>query len=109
MTDLQLNLGGKPFHPSVAGVLRFFEFDHLPEGEIRETAQWFAHRAYWLAGRFDADPELTVALRKLLESKDAAVRCAVLKVKASTGQAMIPNPSEFRVEGPPGPITEVRR
>lgn len=97
MSDLATEpIFGKAFHPAVAGVLRFFEFEHLPEGRIRETAQWYAHRAYWVASRFEPDPELTVALRKLLESKDAAVRCAVLAEKAARGSdAPIVNPSEF--------------
>lgn len=86
----------KPFHPAVAGVLRFFEFEHLPEGPIKHEAKVYASFAYQLARAHQPDPELTVALRKLLESKDAAVRCAVLEVKAATGQTVIPNPSEFR-------------
>lgn len=87
------------FHPAVAGVLRFFEFEHLPEGPIRETAEAFAEFADFLAVGIEPDPELTVALRKLLESKDAAVRAVVLMEKARRGVATIPNPSEFAAGG----------
>lgn len=64
-------------HPDVAHVLRYFEFAHLPMllGQISRT---FYNLAHDLADMEDLDvPELTVALRKLLESKDAAVRAAL--------------------------------
>jgi hypothetical protein len=83
-------------HPAVAGVLRFFEFEHLPKGRIQGMARLFHDVAHTLARGLEPDPELTVALRKLLEAKDAAVRCAVLEVRAATGQKVIVNPSEFR-------------
>lgn len=82
-------------HPAVAGVLRFFEYGHLPAGMIHDTAYEFAEFARSLADDLPGDPELTVALRKLLEAKDAAVRCAVLAVKAERGVDVIPNPSEL--------------
>lgn len=64
-------------HPAVAGVLRFFAYGHLPE-PLRAISRPFHDLAHGLADRGDLDgPELTVALRKLLESKDAAVRAAL--------------------------------
>jgi hypothetical protein len=87
MTDL---------HPAVAGVLRFFEYEHLPEGPIRDTAQDFNAWAHSLAVHIAPDPELTVALRKLLEAKDAAVRAVVVAEKARRGVEVIVNPSELR-------------
>ena len=86
------------FHPAVAGVLRFFEYDHLPDGAIRAEAQRFAHFARSLAEDIAPDPELTVALRKLLEAKDAAVRAVVVMEKARRGVETIVNPSEFRTD-----------
>lgn len=84
-------------HPAVAGVLRFFEFEHLPPGPIKDEARTFAYFAEAIADRYAVlnDPELTWALRQLLAAKDAAVRCAVLEVRAATGQRVIVNPSEF--------------
>lgn len=64
-------------HPATAAVLRFFAFDHLPVGPAREMSRRFAAFADDLADRLPADPETTVALRKLLDSKDAAVRSAL--------------------------------
>lgn len=64
-------------HPSIAAVLRFFEFGHLPAGFPRDISQRFHAMAHQLADLLPPDPETTVALRKLLESKDAAVRAAL--------------------------------
>ncbi|MFC8494702.1 hypothetical protein ACFUJU_28700 [Streptomyces sp. NPDC057235] len=64
-------------HPAVANVLRYFDPTHLPP-PLREISEPFSVLAHQLADRGDLDgPELTVALRKLLESKDAAVRAAL--------------------------------
>ena len=82
------------YHPAIAGVLRFFEYNHLPDGPIRDMAKEFSEFAYDLAS-LDPDPELTVALRKLLESKDAAVRAVVVEERRRRGASTIVNPSEF--------------
>ncbi len=63
-------------HPAVKHVLRFFEHKHLPE-PLQEISKDFADLAIKTAHRFPNDQETTVALRKLLEAKDAAVRAAV--------------------------------
>lgn len=59
-------------------MLKFFAFGHLPEGPMRETSRAFCHLAYMVVRTVPRSPERTVALRKLLEGKDAAVR-AVMK------------------------------
>jgi len=63
-------------HPNIAHVLRYFRFDHLPP-RAREISETFHELAHALALSIDG-PEATVALRKLLESKDAAVRAAIV-------------------------------
>ena len=62
-------------HPSIQAVLDFFDSSHLPP-HLAEVVQPFAD----LAAKVAAVPgaETTVALRKLLESKDAAVRAVVV-------------------------------
>jgi hypothetical protein len=95
MTETHEGPSAESRHPAVAGVLRFFEYDHLPEGMIKLTARAFADFAAKMVAILPSDPELTVALRKLLEAKDAAVRCAVVDEKARRGVATIVNPSEF--------------
>lgn len=57
-------------------MLVHFEFGHLPEGLMRETSRQFCHLAYAMVRTLPRNPERTVALRKLLEGKDAAVRAA---------------------------------
>jgi hypothetical protein len=59
-------------HPATEHVLRFFEYKHLP-ARLQEVSEPFCELAYLVAGAAD-NPETTVALRKLLEAKDAAVR-----------------------------------
>lgn len=64
-------------HPSIESILRYFEFSHLPE-RLQEISRLFFELAHGLAADTELDgPELTVALRKLLEAKDAAVRAAL--------------------------------
>jgi hypothetical protein len=58
-------------------MLKYFAFSHLPEGPMRETSRGFCHLAYMVVRTVPRSPERTVALRKLLEGKDAAVRAAM--------------------------------
>lgn len=54
-------------------MLRWFEFKHLP-AHLQAVSMVFSHLAKELVSNIEPGPERTVALRKLLESKDAAVR-----------------------------------
>lgn len=63
------------FHPSIASVLQFFDYRHLPE-HLQAVSRGFAMQAMLIALGTPSSPETTVALRKLLEAKDAAVRAA---------------------------------
>jgi hypothetical protein len=56
-------------------ILQFFAYDHLPE-KLREVSRPFGELAAVVA-KLPQNPERTVALRKLLEAKDAAVRAAL--------------------------------
>lgn len=60
-------------HPSITGLLRWFEYEHLPE-HLQTTSRKFHALAHGLVDEIMPNAELTVALRKLLEAKDAAVR-----------------------------------
>jgi hypothetical protein len=59
--------------PPVAGVLKFFAFGHLREGELRDRSESFAKLAIEVA-HGPSNAETVTALRKLLEGKDCAVR-----------------------------------
>jgi hypothetical protein len=64
-------------HPAIDALLRWFESDHLPP-HLQAVVQPYRQLALNLAAVLHPSPELTVALRKLLESKDAAVRAAII-------------------------------
>lgn len=62
-------------NPAIQHVLQFFKYEHLPP-HLQGVSKPFSDLANQLA-EGPANPETTVALRKLLESKDAAVRAVV--------------------------------
>lgn len=73
------SIGGSPEgprHPAVAEVLRFFTFAHLP-GHLQVVSRRFYDLAINVADDAPHSRETTVALRKLLEAKDAAVRAVI--------------------------------
>jgi hypothetical protein len=54
-------------------ILQFFAYGHLRE-DLRDTSKPFGDLATLIVTSLPRNPERTVALRKLLEAKDAAVR-----------------------------------
>ncbi len=60
-------------------MLQFFNYSHLP-GELQIISKPFADLARGLVAVLPQNPERTVALRKLLEAKDCAVRAKLYKV-----------------------------
>lgn len=65
--------------PQPSPLLRYFTYAHLPQ-HLQPTSKIFADAAGALEDLLPAGPEKTTALRKLLESKDCAVR-AMLDVE----------------------------
>lgn len=59
-------------------IMQFFEFKHLPPN-LQEVSVLFFNLAHNILEKIPRNPERTVALRKLLESKDAAVRAMLYK------------------------------
>lgn len=53
-------------------ILKYFAYDHLPKN-LQEISKPFCELAR-LIEQYPMNPERSVALRKLLEAKDAAVR-----------------------------------
>lgn len=65
-------------HPSVSSVARFLvEVNTNLPAPLYGIAATFRQQTWTLLDRIPDGPELTVALRKLLEAKDAAVRAAL--------------------------------
>lgn len=58
-------------------IMRWFEYEHLPE-HLQHTSKPFQDLAHHIIQTTAPSDERTVALRKLLESKDAAVRASIL-------------------------------
>lgn len=54
-------------------LLQFFKYEHLPE-HLKEVSKPFGDLAKGIVDTLPQNPERTVALRKLLEAKDCAVR-----------------------------------
>ena len=54
-------------------IMQFFQYSHLPP-QLQEVSVRFWEVACALVATLPRNPERTVALRKLLEAKDAAVR-----------------------------------
>lgn len=59
-------------------ILQFFSYDHLPE-YLQVVSKPFHELANHVVLSLPRNAERTVALRKLLESKDAAVRALIAR------------------------------
>jgi hypothetical protein len=59
-------------------IMQFFEFSHLPN-DLQLVSSRFHRLALELMANLPRNAERSTALRKLLESKDAAVRAAIAK------------------------------
>ena len=57
-------------------ILRYFHYAHLP-AQLQARSKPFCEVARQIIDTTPRNPERTVALRKLLESKDAAVRAGL--------------------------------
>lgn len=57
-------------------LLKYFDYGHLPE-HLQAASKIFARAAEEVVGFIPAGPERTVAMRKLLEAKDCAVRACL--------------------------------
>ena len=57
-------------------ILKFFDGNHLP-ARLQNVSLPFCELAYWIVDNVPRNAERTVALRKLLEGKDAAVRASL--------------------------------
>jgi hypothetical protein len=58
-------------------ILQFFHYDHLPP-PLQTILSPFCDMAYALVANLPRNPERTIALRKLLEAKEAAMRAKFL-------------------------------
>ncbi len=61
-------------------MLQFFKYKHLPDN-LQKISKSFCELAEKVVETLPRNPERTVALRKLLESKDCAVRTVLDKTE----------------------------
>lgn len=59
-------------------LLQFFAYEHLPP-HLQAVSKSFGELAERIVETLPSNPERTVALRKLLEAKDCAVRAVLFK------------------------------
>lgn len=62
-------------------ILQYFDYGHLKSDALKKTSSNFYYLAHLLEETLPDGAEKSVALRKLLESKDAAVRSALDREK----------------------------
>lgn len=60
--------------PPLEPLLKFFTYQHLPE-RLQLASKPFCEVAEEVVRTWPRCPERTICLRKLLEAKDASVRC----------------------------------
>lgn len=60
-------------HPSILGLLNSFDYDHLPEGKMRDTSKEIHDLAHRMAYSLPGSADVTYGLRKLWEAKNAFV------------------------------------
>lgn len=70
--------------PNGEPMLRYFTYSHLP-GPLQDVSKLFHACAIAIAVSLPRSAERTVALRKLLEAKDCAIRAAVFDSPAQGG------------------------
>jgi hypothetical protein len=68
----------KQTNPPPEHILQFFAYEHLPP-HLQAVSKPFCDLARDITEVLPRNPERTVALRKLLEAKDAAVRALLAK------------------------------
>lgn len=66
----------RKLHPSEEALLRYFAYGHLPP-KLRAVSLPFVVLATHIINSAPSSAETTMALRKLLEAKDCAVRAAL--------------------------------
>lgn len=59
-------------------ILQFFEYGHLRD-DLKAASRPFGEMAREIVERYPANEQRAVALQRLLEAKDALVRCVVTR------------------------------
>ena len=65
-------------------IMKFFEYDHLPSGDLRQVSKTCCMLAEQMDETLPNGPEKSAGLRKLLEAKDCFVRAALENIRADS-------------------------
>lgn len=71
--ETRFKRNSRPMPDAPDHIMQFFAYSHLPE-RLQAVSRPFGEMADQIVASLPRNPERTVALRKLLEAKDAAVR-----------------------------------
>ncbi|QDF18737.1 hypothetical protein SEA_SCENTAE_17 [Gordonia phage SCentae] len=87
-------------HPGTVHLASLFAYEHLPR-TLQETSKPFSDLKDLLIEQLGDGPELSVALRKLVEAKDCAVRQRVIDLKFGNYAPSVNNPEPELRDGAP--------
>lgn len=73
---VNINNINAPTFSGTSPIMRYFNYSHLSSTQ-KKISSWFYALAWDLENTLPVGPEKSVALRKLLEAKDAAVRSSL--------------------------------
>lgn len=74
-------------------ILQYFSYHHLPP-HLQPISQHFSRLAYVIVDTVPPNPQRAVALTKLLEGKDAAVRASLVSQIDAGSPAHLTRPKE---------------
>jgi len=63
--------------PNQLDIMKFFSYDHLPDGPGKDTSKQICDMAKMMEDNLPHCPERSAGLRKLLEAKDCFVRATL--------------------------------
>ena len=86
MSTVESRPDGKDPKFNASHLLQYFEYAHLPD-HLQVVSKVFPELAWYIDAVIPPGPEKTVAFRKLLESKDCAVRAALPTEPQETTQS----------------------
>lgn len=67
-------------------LLQFFGYEHLPV-HLQDVSRRFHALAMWIVSEISESSEREMALRKLLEAKDCAVRAEIMRLRPTAANA----------------------
>lgn len=76
LKDLATEMAAQKAYEEKDRMMRNFRYAHLPL-HLQDVSLRFAALARWIVDNIPSSPERTVALRKVLEGKDCAVRARI--------------------------------